>query len=176
MKWPVKPVSWSLNITMFYRIVIDVIHMRVPVRLVPQQMFPESSLIFRSVFNILVVNEEYTQGDIRKGTVDDIMRETSRWERLYGVIPLFVYSKGILRILQSIKYIYWQDVEYFLGHFVDYPDYVTQGGLVGVRSLILAFGSHVGWLEREQKPYTNQLERSREKRGVNRMSPNMLYP
>jgi len=63
---------------MFYRIVIDVIHMRVPVRLVPQQMFPESSLIFRSVFNILVVNEEYTQGDIRKGTVDDLMRETSR--------------------------------------------------------------------------------------------------
>jgi len=38
-----------------------------------------------------------------------------------------VYSKGILRILQSIKYIYWQDVEYFLGHFVDYPDYLTQG-------------------------------------------------
>ena len=32
-----------------------------------------------------------------------------------------------MRILQSIKYIYWQDVEYFLGHFVDYPDYLTQG-------------------------------------------------
>ena len=24
------------------------------------------------------------------------------------------------------KYIYWQDGEYFLGHFVDYPDYLTQ--------------------------------------------------
>ncbi len=27
----------------------------------------------------------------------------------------------------SLKYVHWQDGEFFLGHFVDYPDYLTQG-------------------------------------------------
>lgn len=29
--------------------------------------------------------------------------------------------------MESLKYVYWQDEEFFLGHFVDYPDYLTQG-------------------------------------------------
>ncbi len=29
--------------------------------------------------------------------------------------------------MQSLKYVHWQDGELFLGHFVDYPDYLTQG-------------------------------------------------
>ncbi len=29
--------------------------------------------------------------------------------------------------MQSLKYVHWQDSEFFLGHFVDYPDYLTQG-------------------------------------------------
>jgi predicted RNase H-like HicB family nuclease len=29
--------------------------------------------------------------------------------------------------MQSLKYVHWQDGEFFLGHFVDYPDYLTQG-------------------------------------------------
>ncbi|MHC4182245.1 MAG: type II toxin-antitoxin system HicB family antitoxin [Planctomycetota bacterium] len=29
--------------------------------------------------------------------------------------------------MQSLKYVHWQDGEFFLGHFVDYPDYFTQG-------------------------------------------------
>ena len=29
--------------------------------------------------------------------------------------------------MQSLKYVHWQDGEFFLGHFVDYPGYLTQG-------------------------------------------------
>ncbi len=29
--------------------------------------------------------------------------------------------------MQSLKYVHWQDGEFLLGHFVDYPDYLTQG-------------------------------------------------
>jgi predicted RNase H-like HicB family nuclease len=29
--------------------------------------------------------------------------------------------------MESLKYIHWQDDEYLIGHFVDYPDYLTQG-------------------------------------------------
>jgi len=29
--------------------------------------------------------------------------------------------------MESLKYVHWQDKEFFLGHFVDYPDYLTQG-------------------------------------------------
>ena len=28
--------------------------------------------------------------------------------------------------MQSLKYVHWQDGEFFLGYFVDYPDYLTQ--------------------------------------------------
>ncbi len=28
--------------------------------------------------------------------------------------------------MESLKYIHWQDGEFFLGHFIDYPDYLTQ--------------------------------------------------
>ncbi len=29
--------------------------------------------------------------------------------------------------MESLKYVHWQDGEFFIGHFVDYPDYLTQG-------------------------------------------------
>ena len=29
--------------------------------------------------------------------------------------------------MESLKYVHWQDDEFFIGHFVDYPDYLTQG-------------------------------------------------
>ncbi len=29
--------------------------------------------------------------------------------------------------MESLKYVHWQDEEFFLGHFIDYPDYLTQG-------------------------------------------------
>ena len=29
--------------------------------------------------------------------------------------------------MESLKYGHWQDDELFIGHFVDYPDYLTQG-------------------------------------------------
>ena len=29
--------------------------------------------------------------------------------------------------MESHKYVHWQDDEFFIGHFVDYPDYLTQG-------------------------------------------------
>ena len=29
--------------------------------------------------------------------------------------------------MESLKYVHWQDEEFFIGHFVDYPDYLTQG-------------------------------------------------
>ncbi len=29
--------------------------------------------------------------------------------------------------MEFLKYVHWQDEEFFIGHFVDYPDYLTQG-------------------------------------------------
>jgi len=29
--------------------------------------------------------------------------------------------------MRTIKYTYWQDGDYFLGYWLDYPDYQTQG-------------------------------------------------
>ncbi|MBT3880157.1 MAG: type II toxin-antitoxin system HicB family antitoxin [Candidatus Scalindua sp.] len=29
--------------------------------------------------------------------------------------------------MEPLKYVHWQDEEFFIGHFVDYPDYLTQG-------------------------------------------------
>ena len=29
--------------------------------------------------------------------------------------------------MRTLKYTFWQDGEFFLGHLNDYPDYVTQG-------------------------------------------------
>ncbi len=29
--------------------------------------------------------------------------------------------------MESLRYVHWQDEEFFIGHFVDYPDYLTQG-------------------------------------------------
>jgi hypothetical protein len=29
--------------------------------------------------------------------------------------------------MQTVKYVYWQENGVYLGHFVDYPDYWTQG-------------------------------------------------
>lgn len=30
-------------------------------------------------------------------------------------------------LLQSIRYVYWQDGDAWLGHLEEYPDYLTQG-------------------------------------------------
>jgi hypothetical protein len=29
--------------------------------------------------------------------------------------------------MQSAKYVYWQDGDYWLGYFEEFPDYITQG-------------------------------------------------
>jgi predicted RNase H-like HicB family nuclease len=29
--------------------------------------------------------------------------------------------------MQTVKFVYWEEDDGFLGHFVDYPDYWTQG-------------------------------------------------
>jgi hypothetical protein len=29
--------------------------------------------------------------------------------------------------MQTVKFVYWNDEEMFIGHFLDYPDYWTQG-------------------------------------------------
>lgn len=30
--------------------------------------------------------------------------------------------------MQSIRYVYWQDSDAWLGHLEEFPDYLTQGG------------------------------------------------
>jgi len=30
-------------------------------------------------------------------------------------------------IMKSVKYTFWQDGDFFIGHLNDYPDYMTQG-------------------------------------------------
>jgi predicted RNase H-like HicB family nuclease len=30
-------------------------------------------------------------------------------------------------LMKKIRYVYWQDGEFWLGYFEEYPDYVTQG-------------------------------------------------
>jgi len=29
--------------------------------------------------------------------------------------------------MKTIRYVYWQDGDYYIGYLVDYPDYLTQG-------------------------------------------------
>ena len=41
-----------------------------------------------------------------------------------------LYGKGLLvkqLIMQSIRYVYWQDGDAWLGHLEEYSDYLTQG-------------------------------------------------
>lgn len=33
--------------------------------------------------------------------------------------------------MQTVKFIYWQDDDDWLGHLQDYPDYLTQGETLG---------------------------------------------
>ena len=32
-----------------------------------------------------------------------------------------------MSLMQSIRYVYWQDGDAWLGHLEEYPDYLTQG-------------------------------------------------
>ena len=29
--------------------------------------------------------------------------------------------------MTTVKFVYWQDSDFWIGHFQDYPDYLTQG-------------------------------------------------
>lgn len=40
----------------------------------------------------------------------------------------YTYSmKIVVSYMEHMKYVYWQDEKEWLGYFVEYPDYMTQG-------------------------------------------------
>jgi predicted RNase H-like HicB family nuclease len=36
-------------------------------------------------------------------------------------------ANGILGVMKTVRCIYWQDEDMWLGHLEEYPDYITQG-------------------------------------------------
>ena len=45
--------------------------------------------------NVKEARKEYTRGEIKKGTVDDLMKELAEWENLFGVKPLLEPINGL---------------------------------------------------------------------------------
>jgi hypothetical protein len=39
-----KPIYWTLNVTMLYRIIMNIIHVPSPILIIPEKMFPETPL------------------------------------------------------------------------------------------------------------------------------------
>jgi hypothetical protein len=39
-----RPIYWSVNITMLHRIIINIIHVPPPISLIPEEVFPETPL------------------------------------------------------------------------------------------------------------------------------------
>lgn len=55
----------------------------------------------------------------------DIVRFLAWW--VYALLFAHRQSPAIIPTMESIKYIYWQDKDQWLGYLQDYPDYWTQG-------------------------------------------------
>ena len=51
------------------------------------------------------------------------------WRNRKSKLDLFARQEreAIILIMESTKYIYWQDNDQWLGYLQDYPDYWTQG-------------------------------------------------
>ncbi|MGR3303912.1 MAG: type II toxin-antitoxin system HicB family antitoxin [Candidatus Scalindua sp.] len=58
--------------------------------------------------------------------------------------------------MESLKYVHWQDDEFFIGHFVDYPDYLTQGK--SLEELKENFESLYNDLISEKIPYIKKVD------------------
>ena len=58
--------------------------------------------------------------------------------------------------VRSVKFTYWQDGEYFLGHLNDYPDYCTQG--FSKAELVDNLKSLLGDIESGEIPYIRKVE------------------
>ncbi|MDD2604640.1 MAG: hypothetical protein PHF66_07505 [Desulfobacteraceae bacterium] len=58
--------------------------------------------------------------------------------------------------MRSVKFTYWQDGEYFLGHLNDYPDYCTQG--FSKAELVDNLKSLLGDIESGEIPYIRKVE------------------
>ena len=58
--------------------------------------------------------------------------------------------------MKAVKFTYWQDGEYFLGHLNDYPDYCTQG--LSKEELVNNLKALLADIESEEIPYIRKVE------------------
>lgn len=58
--------------------------------------------------------------------------------------------------MKTIKYVYWQDGDYYIGHLVDYPDYQTQA--LSKEELIENLKDLLGDIESGEVPYIRKVE------------------
>jgi predicted RNase H-like HicB family nuclease len=59
-------------------------------------------------------------------------------------------------MMKTIKYVYWQDGDYYIGHLVDYPDYQTQA--LSKEELIENLKDLLGDIESGEVPYIRKVE------------------
>ena len=53
--------------------------------------------------------------------------------------------------MESIKYIYWQDQDHWLGYLQDYPDYWTQGSRLKTCKPIFAISTSISPVEKSKE-------------------------
>jgi len=58
--------------------------------------------------------------------------------------------------MKTIKYVFWQDGDYYIGHLMDYPDYQTQG--LSKEELIENLRDLVTDIESGEVPYIRKVE------------------
>lgn len=58
--------------------------------------------------------------------------------------------------MKTIKYVYWQDGDYYIGHLLDYPDYQTQG--LSKEELIENLKDLLTDIESGEVPYIRKVE------------------
>ena len=58
---------------------------------------------------------------------------------------------AIIPTMESIKYIYWQDQDHWLGYFQDYPDYWTQGESLKICNPTFAICISISRAEKSQE-------------------------
>ena len=58
--------------------------------------------------------------------------------------------------MKTIKYVYWQDGAYYIGHLVDYPDYQTQG--LSKEELLENLRDLLTDIESGEVPYIRRVE------------------
>ncbi len=69
-------------------------------------------------------------------------------------MEVFLQNRG--KMMKTIKYVYWQDGDYYIGHLMDYPDYQTQG--LSKEELLENLRDLLADIESGEVPYIRKVE------------------